>query len=183
MKRNYTNIVLLAILVLAAAVMRIITAELHLPNITPVVAIGLFGGVIVKDKRYAYLLPLLTLFIADAYFQFFTSIKGFYGIEQILVYVAMALVTFLGNKMEKINGINVIGYSLISSFIFFVVSNFGSYLKGWNGYDMNGLLQTYLVAIPFYKYSILGDLVGSIVLFGSYSYYMKNLVSHQTQKA
>lgn len=182
MKPNYTNIFFAAILILAAAVMRIITAEFHLPNITPVAAIGLFGGVVIKDKRYSYLLPLLSLFIADAYFQFFTSIKGFYGVEQILVYMAMALVTFLGSKMGKVSPVKVVGYSLIGSLLFFVISNFGSFLKGWYGYDFNGLVTTYTVAIPFFKNTVMSELSGAIVLFGAY-FLGQRAIAPKMQKA
>lgn len=182
MKSNYTNILLAAMLILAAAVMRIITAEFHLPNITPIAAVGLFSGVVIKDKRYAYLLPLLSLFVADAYFQFFTTIKGFYGIEQILVYTAMALVTFLGSKMGNISTVKVIGYSLIGSLLFFVISNFGSFLKGWYGYDFKGLVTTYTVAIPFFKNTVMSDLGGNIILFGAY-FIMQKILTTKVQQA
>lgn len=182
MKPNYTNILLAAGLILATAVMRIITAEMHIPNITPVAAVGLFGGAVLADKKYAYALPLLGMFIADVYFSLFTSVNGFYGIEQVLVYGGMALVTFLGSKMGTVNGGKVIGYSLIGSFVFFVVSNFGSYLKGWYGYDLNGLVQTYIMAIPFYKYSYVADLIGSCSLFGLY-FLGKKALTPQMQKA
>ena len=168
MKRNYTNIILAAVLILLAAAMRIINRELHLYNLAPICAVGLFAGSIIKDKRYAYLLPLLSMFIADIYFQFFTSVTGFYGIEQLLVYISMVLVTFLGTKMGNVTGVKVVGYSLISSLIFFVVSNFGSFLKGWYGLDFNGLVTTYTVAIPFFKNTVTSELTGAIVLFGAY---------------
>lgn len=157
-------------LILATAVMRVITAEMHIPNITPVAAVGLFGGAVIANKKYAYIFPLFSLFIADLYFQLFTGINGFYGLSQIMVYAGMALVTFIGSKAGQINGAKVIGYSLLSSMIFFLVSNFGYFMSGWNGYSFAGLVKTYVDAIPFYKYSILGDLAGSIVLFGTYAY-------------
>lgn len=182
MKPNYTNILLAAGLILATAVMRIITAEMHIPNITPVAAVGLFGGAVLTDKKYAYLLPLAGLFIADLYFQLFTNINGFYGLEQFFVYGGMALVTFLGSKMGTVNGLKVVGYSLTGSFIFFVVSNFGCYLNGWYGYDLNGLATTYIKAIPFYKYSYAADLVGSIALFGLY-FLGRKAIAPQMQEA
>jgi hypothetical protein len=182
MKNNYSTILLAAVLILASAAMRIITAEFHLPNFTPIAAVGLFSGAVITDKKYAYILPLMAMFIADIYFTLFTSINGFYGIEQVLVYIGMALVTLLGTNMNKITGMKVLGYSLIGSFIFFAVSNFGSYLKGWNGYDFNGFVQTYILAIPFYKNSLVADLAGSVALFGLYFAGKKALVP-QTQNA
>lgn len=182
MKPNYTNIILAAGLILAAAAMRIITAEFHLPNFTPIAAVGLFSGAVIADKKYAYILPLMAMFIADLYFTVFTSINGFYGVEQVLVYAGMAMVTLLGSKMDKVTGVKVLGYSLIGSFIFFVVSNFGSYLKGWYGHDFNGLIQTYVMAIPFYKNSLMADMLGSVALFGTY-FLAKKATSPQVQNA
>jgi hypothetical protein len=182
MKRNYTNIILATVLILLAATMRIINRELHLYNLAPICAVGLFAGSIIKDKRYAYLLPLLSMFIADLYFQFFTSVTGFYGIEQILVYISMILVTFLGTKMGNVTGVKVVGYSLIGSLLFFVVSNFGSYLKGWYGLDFNGLVTTYTVAIPFFKNTVMSELAGAIVLFGAY-FLGQRAIAPKMQKA
>ena len=59
---------------------------------------------------------------------------------------------------------------LVSSLMFFVVTNFGVWL--WFGsYDRSlaGLWQCYLAAIPFFRYTLAGDLFFSVVLFGSYA--------------
>ncbi|OSZ81795.1 hypothetical protein CAP35_00565 [Chitinophagaceae bacterium IBVUCB1] len=182
MKRNYTDIIMAAVLILAVAAMRIITAELRLPNYTPVEAVGLFAGAVILDKKYAYILPLLTMFIADTYFQFFTTVNGFYGFEQVIVYIAMALVTFMGTKMGKINGIKVLGYSITGSFVFFALSNFSYFLAGWNGYTTSGFIKTYIDALEFYRTSLTVNLVGSIVLFGLY-FTSKNVIARQPQNA
>jgi len=182
MKNNYSTILIAAALIIITAVLRIFSAEMFIPNVTPVAAVGLFGGAVIADKRLAYLLPLLAMFIADVYFTVFTSVKGFYGFEQTIVYAAMALVTFIGTKMGKVSGVKVIGYSLVASFLFFVVSNFGYFLAGWNGYSFAGLTKTYIDAIPFYKNSVVTDLVGSVALFGLY-FAGKKVFAPQTQNA
>jgi hypothetical protein len=169
MKRNQVNIILAIVLIAAAASMRIVNREMHLYNLAPIGAVGLFAGSVIMDKRFAYLMPLLSLFIADVFFQLFTSVPGFYGIEQVLVYAAMAIVTLLGSQMGNVNGLKVVGYSLIGSLIFFVLSNFGSYLHGWYGYGFDGLVTTYTVAIPFFKNTLVSELIGSCVLFGLYA--------------
>jgi hypothetical protein len=46
---------------------------------------------------------------------------------------------------------------LLSSLIFFIVSNFGTWLIGYP-HTIEGLLMCYTLAIPFFGYSILGDL-------------------------
>lgn len=169
MKRNYTNILLASALVLIAASARIVNREMGLFNLAPVAAVGLFSGAIIKDKRISYILPLLAMLLADIYFQLFTKVQGFYGQEQLWVYGGMALVTFLGTRMGNINAVKVAGFSLAGSLVFFLVSNFGSFLSGMWGLNFNGLVKTYVMAIPFYKNTIVSDLVGNGLLFGLYA--------------
>ena len=169
MKRNHINIILAVTLIIVAAVMRIVTREMHLYNIAPVAAVGLFSGAVIKDKKFAYLLPLFSMFIADLYFSLFTSVNGFYGIEQLFVYGGMALVTLLGTQMHKVNILKVAGFSIGGSCIFFIVSNFGSFISGMYGYGFDGLVKTYVMAIPFFRDSFLPfDLLGNSLLFGLY---------------
>ena len=86
MKNNKTSILLATGLILRAGAARIMNHEMHLYNLAPVGALGLFSGAVLKDKRYAYLLPMLSLLIGDLYIQFCTSWACFYGISQIFVY-------------------------------------------------------------------------------------------------
>jgi hypothetical protein len=171
MKQNKLNIILAIGLIVLAASARIVNQELHLYNLAPVAAIGLFAGAILKDKRIAFLLPLLSLLISDIYIELFpinAQQRGFYGIEQFFVYGAMLLVTILGMTMKKVDAGRVLGYSLTGSAIFFIVSNFGSYVSGMYGYGLESISTTYVMALPFFKNTILGDLIGNTALFGGY---------------
>ena len=172
MKHNNINILIATALVLLAATARVVNASLHIPNMVPIAAIGLFSGAIMKDRRsLAFLIPLLGQFAADVYFQFFTSIKGFYDLPGMLFnYGGLMCATGLGLTMEAFKPLSTIGYLLGASTVFFIVSNFGFFLHGWNGYSFSGLVKTYTDAIPFYKNTIAGDMVGGLLLFGGYAY-------------
>lgn len=190
MKNNRTNILLAAGLILLAVVVRIVNYELHIYNLAPVAALGLFSGSILKNKRIAYLLPLLAMFVSDAYIQLFTPMQGFYDISQFFVYGAMAIITFMGTTMKNNNAIRVAGYSIAGSAIFFVLSNFGTYLTGLWGYGFEGLTTTYLMALPFYTKegtsffanTFIGDLVFSGLLFGAYAV-LKQAISGKVARA
>ncbi len=171
MKNKSIHIILAAGLILMAATARILNYEMHLYNLAPVAAIGLFGGAVLKNKQLALLMPLLALFIGDIYIELFPSgagMRGFYGAEQLFVYGGMLLVTLLGMQMKQPGAVKVLGYSVAGSLVFFVLSNFGSFISGMYGYDLSGLAATYVMAIPFFKNTLLSDLVGNTVLFGSY---------------
>lgn len=180
---NIRVILLCAALILAAVISRIINAEMKWYNFGPLVAISLFSGSVLKNKSFAYILPLAAYFISDLYMQAVHH-NGFYGISQFFVYGGMALVVTLGTFMKKINTLKVAGFTIGGTLLFWLISNFGVFLGGYWGTGLSGLGTTYLMALPFYNKmgtelffnAILGDLVFSGVLFGAYAL-LKNKVS------
>ena len=168
MNRNYTHILIAAALILMAAAARIVNADMQLYNLAPVAALGLFAGAVVRNRPAAFLLPLLGQFAADLYFQFFTNTPGFYA-DQWFTYGGLIGATALGMLMRRPRALNVLGFTLGASTIFFLVSNFGVWLQGWYGTGFDALVVTYAKAIPFYRNTLLGDLAGSGLLFGLYA--------------
>ncbi len=170
-------------LILAAAMSRLLP---HPYNFSPVAGMALLGGAVFKDKKLAFLLPLGALFLSDLSFSLFTDISGFYGISQVINYAAFALIVWLGMVIiKKINVKNVAVASLGASGLFFILSNFGVWLVagGVPPYtaDAAGLLNTFMLGIPFFGNTLIGDLCYSGVLFGAYV-----LISHyagSTRKA
>jgi hypothetical protein len=65
----------------------------------------------------------------------------------------------------------VIGYSLVGSVLFFLITNFGVWL-GSSMYPQTGagLIATYVAGIPFFQNTVLGTLFYSSVMFGSFAY-------------
>ena len=182
MKQTQKNILLASLLIVFVAIIRIISREFHLFNIAPIGALALFSGAVIKDKRISLATPLIAMVLADMFFQYFTSISGFYGIEQWFVYGGVALVTILGTFMGKINAIKVAGFTLTGSFLFFLVSNFGSFVSGMWGTGFKALVTTYTMALPFYEKTIAGDLIGSALFFGTYLLVQRAAV-RRTQQA
>lgn len=170
MKRNNVNIMLAVFLVVIAATARVVNADLQIPNIAPIAAISLFSGAMFRSNRkLAFLVPVLGQFLADVYFQFFTRIPGFYDVVgQLTNYAALIAAAGLGASMKFLKPVNTFFAIFGASTAFFLVSNFGFYLGGWNGYHFSGLVKTYIDAIPFFKYTLLGDMAGGILLFGGY---------------
>lgn len=175
--KNTFTIICCTVLVLLAVVSRIINVETHWYGFAPVVAISLFSGALLKNKVYAYLLPLSAYFLSDLFMQFFTGTPGFYGISQFFVYGAMIFVVLLGMKMKRPKALRILGFTIGGSCIFWLVSNFGVFIAGYYGFSFQGFIATYLMAIPFYTptgttmflNSFGGDLLFSGVLFGLYA--------------
>ena len=153
--------------IVLAAISRILP---HPPNFTPIAAMALFGGACFTDKRFAFIVPLLAMFISDCILGFHNTI--------IYVYASFVLITIIGIYIRhNAKAGNIILASLISSILFFAITNFGVWAAGGFAMGMKGLLSTYFIAIPFFNHSvfgsffantIMGDLFYCGILFGSF---------------
>jgi uncharacterized protein DUF6580 len=157
---NKKYIVLIA-LVVVVAFTRLIP---HPINFTPIGALGLFAGAFIIDRR-AWVLPIIALLLSD----FFV---GFYEpVAMLFVYLGFALSAFIGRfaLSEKRSVLRLGGAAITSATLFFIVSNFGTWMSG-SLYPMSlaGLIECYVMAIPFYGNTLLGDLFYVVVLFGIY---------------
>jgi hypothetical protein len=136
-----------------------------IPNFTPIAAIALFGGAYFSRKSVAFLVPLMALAITDLF------IGSYDAISMLAVYSSFVLTGLIGLRIgRKISFSRVIGGAAASSVVFFVVTNFATWLSGFCGYPMTtgGLLLCYEMAIPFFRNEVLGTLVYSGVLFGAF---------------
>lgn len=180
MKRINTDILIAIFLIMIAATARVVNQGFHLHNFVPIAAISLFSGAILKEKRaLAFLVPLMGQFLADVYFQLFTYVPGFYQLSsQLLNYAGIMAATALGVFfMKQQKPVTVLGFTLGASGVFFFLSNLGYFVEGWNGYNLNGFVKTYIDAIPFYQNSFVADMVGGLLLFGGYAVTRKALIA------
>ncbi|HNE50143.1 MAG TPA: hypothetical protein PKM51_04710 [Chitinophagales bacterium] len=177
-ERNTYNIKLIIGLITAAVIYRIIP---HPFNITPLIAVSLFSGAKVEDKRFAFIIPIVTLFVSDILLAYMNNYPVLHS-TILFTYGSIALIVLLGrllNKDKSFNSVKIAGLSITSSFLFFIITNFGVWLLD-NMYPMNisGLVSCYVMAIPFNKFSWLGDLVFTMAIFGAYE-----LISHKLTAA
>jgi len=141
MKQNKTLVLIAALIVLLAALSRVVfySKEFYF---SAAVAMALFSGSVIKDKKLAFLLPLFSMFLADFLFEVSGIADGFWGWGQLVGYGIFALITILGFYLKKINVLNVAGFSIASSLLFFFLSNSSVwvldsglyYPKTWEGY-------------------------------------------------
>jgi len=133
----------------------------HLPNFTPVMAVGLFGGAYFS-KKLSFFLPFAIMLASDFFI-------GFYDIRlMVFVYGAVACFVLIGFNLKKNRKWgNIMANSLLASFIFFVVTNFAVWIfSDWYPKNIFGLFQCFYLALPFFKNSLLGDIFYSSMFFG-----------------
>ncbi len=176
--------------ILAAAFSRVLP---HPYNFTPIGALGIFGGTTIKDKKYALIFPLGALLLSDIMLQLFTRTPGFYGWEQSFVYGAIILTTYLATRIKTVNVVNVGLACIWTSAIFFLLSNFGTWVAHYYyPHTFAGLMQCYAAAIPFYQGDpassfalnlVLGNIFYTAVMFGIYTIVKSKLPNVATQRA
>lgn len=176
MKLNKSLIWSLLLLTLVSALYRIIPGRPY--GFAPQWAMAVFAGAVIKDKKWAFVLPVLSMFISDLLYQVLyikglTTMAGFYE-GQWQNYVLFALLVVIGFAIKKINALKVFLASLAAPTVYFILSNFLIWASSSPNAGLgrpktfSGLLMCYGDGIPFYGTSLVATLVFSGILFGGY---------------
>ncbi len=151
---------ILAVIILAGA-SRLIK---HPYNFTPIMAMAIFAGCYLRE-RWGVILPLAAMLISDYFI-------GFYEWQvMIMVYLSIALSFIIGRLLAKnLRWYNVIFSSLISSVIFFLITNFSVWVFfNWYPHSWQGLVNCFVLALPFFRNSLVGDLFYTGLIFSAYN--------------
>lgn len=151
--------------------------DLDWSGFSPVIAIALFSGFIVKQKDLSFILPLLALFISDIIIHFLYTqnlfpYAGFYG-GQWKHYLILLVATLIGWMLKGRSNASLLAGSVIAPTVFFLMSNFVVWL-GTTGAvyskDFNGLMTCYAAGLPFYKNALIATLVFLPAILVLYNY-------------
>jgi hypothetical protein len=136
----------------------------HTPNFSPVLSMALLGGMYLKGRQ-AVLVPLALMIVSD-------FIIGFYG-GMSFVWGSIVLISVFGIWLkERKSFINVLSGSIISAMIFFIVTNFGAWLTLYP-HTIDGLRQCYILAIPFFRSTLVSSVAYSLVFYAAYEWLLK----------
>ncbi|HZX77494.1 DUF6580 family putative transport protein [Lysobacter sp.] len=181
----------LAGMIFVAALTRLLP---HPPNFSPVEAVALFGGAYFASRAAAIAVPLMAMFISDlalgamlggTYFEHFTSPA--YLATWLTVYACVALSAVLGFGLRgRVSGARVLGFSLIGSVLFFVLTNFAVWatatpMTAHPACVSGGLLPCYAAALPFFQWTVLGTLFYAALLFGGFALLRQRVPSLRAQ--
>lgn len=162
------QVMTISAIIFALAIFRLLP---HLPNISPVAAMALFGGAYFADKRLALAVPFVALFLSDL-------ILGLHN-SMIFVYAGFAVTVAIGFALkDRVTFTNTLFAVVASSVVFFLLTNFGAWLMSGIYPQTNaGLLQAYAAGIPFFQNSLLGNLAYAGVIFGGYRLLQNNVTA------
>jgi len=160
--------------IVIAALLRLLP---HWPNLTPIAAMALFAGTYIDKKHYAFAIPLAAMFVSDIIIGLHANILA--------VYVGFAITVLIGMAIRKrVNVGSVILASLASAVIFFLITNFSSWLVDrlyphpMYPQTFAGLLDCYAMGLAFFRDTsqgisfFLNDVIGtmfySAVFYGAF---------------
>ena len=188
MKINKSVLLAFGLLILSASLYRVWDGRPW--GFAPQMAMAVFAGAVIRDKKWAFILPLLSMFLSDALYQVLyanglTDIPGFYE-GQITNYILFGSLTVIGFLIKKINWLSVLASSLAAPTAFFLMSNFAVWMGG-GGLNrpktFGGLMMCYADGLPFYPNALLATVVFSTVLFGSYYLVQRYVLQRNVQVA
>ena len=152
--RNFQSYFLPICLILILSFSRLIP---HPWNFTPVLAMGIFSGFYFKNFILSSFIVICSMFIGDLYLGFHSTM--------FFTYISLIIAVALGLFVNKFKFTEVLFTGLASSVCFFAITNFGAWLT-LEMYEKNltGLLQSYVLAIPFFHNTLISTLLYLVVL-------------------
>jgi hypothetical protein len=148
-KINFQFYILPICLILVLSFSRIIP---HPWNFTPILATGIFSGFYFKNFILSLFVVVFSMFIGDLFIGFHNTM--------FFTYISLIAAVLLGCLIKNFNIKSIIFSGLLSSVVFFVVTNFGVWFLG-DLYEksFSGLMQSYVMAIPFFHNTLVSTLV------------------------
>ena len=160
MTANSTRLLAILAAIVGAAALRLVP---HPPNFAPITAMALFSGAYLGRRPLAFVAPLGAMLLSDAVIGFHSGLPFVYG--------SVALIVLLGwAALSRVTVLRLAGAAVASSVLFFIVTNFGTWLlSGMYPLTAAGLAACYVAAIPFFQNTLAGDLFYTGVLFGGFA--------------
>lgn len=189
MKITKQAVIIFILLVVIASLYRVMSDRPF--GFAPQWAMAIFAGAVISNKKFSFLLPLLSMFVSDALYEIFYragvgTIPGFYQ-GQITNYILFTAMTVFGFLITKISFKRILGAAIAAPSAFFLLSNFFVWSSSMPdaGYSrpktFNGLLMCYNDGLPFYQWSIAATLIFSAILFGSYYFVTKSVAAPENK--
>jgi len=180
-KQGQRAIIVVFVLVLMAAIYRLLP---HPHNFAPITGIALLSGSYLrKHGKIAFILPIVAIFLSDMilnntlYRSFYPEASGIilFAPYMIATFISIFAITGLGSFIKKPKLLGIVGASIASSIVFFFITNAGSWIElPMYPKTIAGLGASLAAGLPFFQYTILGDMVFSIMLFGIAAFAMNS---------
>lgn len=181
MKSSISLVLITLTLILMAAVT---TVWLYPISFTPMIAIALFSGSVIRDKKFALVVPLAALFLTDVLFESFHIAAGFYGWAQLADYATLIIITLISSFMIRRSVMNIVSFAVINCVVFYLLSNTANFLISNSVYHtypqtFAGYLENMLQGIPFMRMQLVSTACYVTLFFGVYAMAEKHYLVKQ----
>ena len=174
--KNFTRVILVAVaMILVSALYRIIPGRPY--GFAPQIAMALFCGAVIPNRKLSFLVPLGSMFVSDLLFELvyrlgWSGVQGFYQ-GQWVNYLLFGGLTCLGWAIRPKKIVPIALGSLAGPVLYFLASNFATWIGG-GGYQRpktwDGLLQCMNDGLPFFRGSLEATLLFGTLFFGSFAW-------------
>ncbi len=156
-------------LVIAGVAVRLFFRDI--PNFSPVAAIALYAGFALGRARRAIWIPLAVMAASD------WVIGGYDWKLMVVVYGMLALPVIAGGILAsrrrrwgwQVTLAGGVLATVAGSLAFFFVTNTAVWaFSSWYARDLSGLVSCLSAGLPFFRYTLSGDLAFATVLFASH---------------
>tara|TARA_B100000965_G_C19215490_1_gene593517 strand:+ start:22 stop:510 length:489 start_codon:yes stop_codon:yes gene_type:complete len=131
----------------------------HPPNFTSLLALSFYVPAFL-GLRY---LPVLLVSFA------ITDIIIGYHLGTHWTWGSVLIIGLMSKYFVKTFSFRLIG-ALVGACIFYLITNFGVWTSGMYGYTINGLYTCFVLAIPFFAYSLISTFIFSFLIELIYKY-------------
>ena len=131
----------------------------HPPNFTSLIALSF------------YVPALLGLRFLPAVVLSFVLTDIFIGYHNMLFFTwgSVIVIGFL-SKYFVSSFLKRLGGALSGACLFFLITNFGVWVTGYYGYSFDGLTASYVLALPFFGYTLISTLIFSVLIETVYKF-------------
>ena len=137
----------------------------HPPNFTSLIALSFYVPVLLGLRFLPVL--LISFAITDLIIGYHTGTHWTWGS---VLLIGLSSQFFTKNTLLRLTGV------ICGALIFFTITNFGVWSSGMYGYTLQGLYTCFILAIPFFGYSIVSTLIFSSLIEIFYKLYQTKLV-------
>lgn len=147
-------------LILIGALLRVVP---HAANFAPIGALALFGGVYLSKKQ-ALIIPLAAMIVSD----FFIGFDSLHS--RLTIYSVFLMIGLIGLLIRNHKNIfTVEGGAITGSILFFLITNLPFvHTPSLYPQTLDGTIQSYINGLPFFRNTLLSDMLYTAVFFGAY---------------
>jgi hypothetical protein len=147
---------------------------------SPIIAIALFSGMIIKERNQSFLLPLLALVISDVLIHLLYNMgefpyAGFYS-GQWKNYLILLVSVLIGWRLKGKTYSSLLAGAVVAPTAFFLLSNLGVWMGATEAIyskDFSGLMTCYAAGLPFFKNAFIATLFFFPVILLCYNYFTR----------